>query len=146
MNTGNSPTREKDSLLSQVVIDQSLVKPTLVSFNPSESALSKKSTFNVVIGNREWMSRNAIELGLDVDAKMKEQEEFGQTVVLCVINGVPVCAIAVADTVKPEAHLTVYTLKKKGLNVVLLTGDNRKTAAAIARQVFVVVIIFMFQR
>jgi Cu+-exporting ATPase len=50
------------------------------------------------------------------------------------VEGRVLAILGIADTVKPEANLTVFTLKKAGLDVILLTGDNKKTAAAIARQ------------
>ena len=91
-------------------------------------------SYSVLVGNREWMARNAVVVKDEVEAKLSREEELGRTAVIMVVEGRVLAVLGIADTVKPEANLTVFTLKKAGLDVILLTGDNRKTAAAIARQ------------
>lgn len=92
-------------------------------------------TYEVLIGNREWMKRNFLEINSKISEKMEEYEQDGNTCFLCAIDGHIVSMIVIADMVKEEANLVIYTLKKMGLDVVLLTGDNRKTAASIAKKV-----------
>ncbi|KAM6413536.1 copper-transporting ATPase 1 [Rhynochetos jubatus] len=91
--------------------------------------------YSVLIGNREWMNRNGLLVKNEVDKAMTEHERRGRTAVLAAVDGVLCGLIAIADTVKPEAELAVHTLKSMGLEVVLMTGDNSKTARSIASQV-----------
>ncbi|XP_048196553.1 copper-transporting ATPase 2-like [Perognathus longimembris pacificus] len=92
-------------------------------------------TFSVLIGNREWMRRNGLTISSDISDAMMGHEMKGQTAILVAIDGVLCGMIAIADAVKSEAALAVHTLKSMGVDVVLITGDNRKTARAIATQV-----------
>uniref|UniRef100_A0A8C7RJD6 P-type Cu(+) transporter n=1 Tax=Oncorhynchus mykiss TaxID=8022 RepID=A0A8C7RJD6_ONCMY len=97
--------------------------------------LVQTASYVVLIGNREWMRRNGLQIRPDVDETMNEHERRGRTAVLVAVDSLLCAMIAIADTVKPEAELAVYTLQAMGLEVILMTGDNSKTARAIAAQV-----------
>lgn len=99
-----------------------------------EIVASSDIGYNVLVGNREWMVRNAVEITDLVESKLTREEEAGRTAVMVAVDGRVMLVMGIADTVKSEASLTVYSLKKAGLEVILLTGDNKKTAGAIARQ------------
>uniref|UniRef100_A0A671T7T4 Copper-transporting ATPase 2 n=1 Tax=Sinocyclocheilus anshuiensis TaxID=1608454 RepID=A0A671T7T4_9TELE len=92
-------------------------------------------SYSVLIGNRQWMMRNGLEVTADVDDAMSSHETKGQTAILVAIDSVPCAMLAVADTVKEESALAVHTLSSMGIEVFMITGDNRRTARAIATQV-----------
>uniref|UniRef100_A0A8B9BL10 Copper-transporting ATPase 2 n=1 Tax=Anser brachyrhynchus TaxID=132585 RepID=A0A8B9BL10_9AVES len=106
-----------------------------VANRSGDSSPSASHVYSVLIGNREWMRRNGLHIANDVNDAMTDHETKGQTAVLVAIDGTLCGMIAIADTVKQEAALAVHTLKNMGIDVVLITGDNRKTAKAIATQV-----------
>uniref|UniRef100_A0A8C4VT53 Copper-transporting ATPase 2 n=1 Tax=Gopherus evgoodei TaxID=1825980 RepID=A0A8C4VT53_9SAUR len=100
-----------------------------------EPSATTPLTYSVLIGNREWMRRNGLLISSDVNDAMTGHEMKGQTAILVAIDGALYGMIVIADTVKQEAALAVHTLQNMGIDVVLITGDNRKTAKAIATQV-----------
>ncbi|XP_040513801.1 copper-transporting ATPase 2 isoform X9 [Gallus gallus] len=106
----------------------------LITLSESNGS-SSSHIYSVLIGNREWMRRNGLHIANDVNDAMTDHETKGQTAILVAIDGALCGMIAIADTVKQEAALAVHTLKNMGIDVVLITGDNRKTAKAIATQV-----------
>jgi Cu+-exporting ATPase len=89
---------------------------------------------SVLAGNAALMARHGIALdGLAARADVLAAE--GKTPMLAAVDGRPAGLIGVADTLKPNSAGVVSALRKMGLRVIMLTGDNRRTADAIARQV-----------
>ena len=84
-------------------------------------------------GNLKLMEQN----GIDFSSLQKDGERFsedGKTPLYFAQNKKPLGIIAVADTVKPTSRQAIEEFKKMGIDVVMLTGDNRRTAEAIRRQ------------
>ena len=88
----------------------------------------------VLLGNRALMTDKGISPA-ESDDMVTSLSEAGKTAMFVAIDGQFAGIIAVADKVKPEAAGAVDDLKKMGLRVVMMTGDNRRTAMAVARQV-----------
>lgn len=88
----------------------------------------------VLAGTRKLMKKHSINL-LDVEARMEKFEGDGKTAMLIAIDNNLAGIIAVADTVKETSKEAIARMQKLGLDVIMLTGDNQRTAEAIARQV-----------
>jgi len=86
----------------------------------------------VLFGNRRLMEKEGINLKSEA-GRMDELEKQGKTVMILAINKKAEGLIAVADTIKENAKEGVANLSKMGIEVVMITGDNKKTAEAIAK-------------
>ncbi|WP_414694993.1 copper-transporting P-type ATPase [Phenylobacterium sp.] len=99
---------------------------------PGKGAHGTVEGRRIAIGDKRFLSELGVEIGAlaeDADAARRD----GATVVYVAVAGRPAGAIAIADPVKPEAAAVLAALRGEGLRIVMLTGDNRTTAEAIAR-------------
>ena len=88
----------------------------------------------VQIGTQRWLT----ELGINTVSLQQYKDDWeaaGKTVILIAVDGELQGVMGIADALKPSSTAVVKALQKLGLEVVMLTGDNRKTADAIAGQV-----------
>ncbi|MFQ5836839.1 MAG: heavy metal translocating P-type ATPase [Candidatus Bathyarchaeia archaeon] len=88
----------------------------------------------ILSGSRSLVKEKGVYFSLQIDEQMKKLESQGKTTTLVAENGEIKGIIAMADTVKEHAAETVRKLKEMGLKVVMISGDNEKTAQAIAGQ------------
>ncbi|WP_413376449.1 heavy metal translocating P-type ATPase [Alkalihalobacillus sp. 1P02AB] len=88
----------------------------------------------ILIGTRRFFDREGIDRE-KAELKLIELEEQGKSAILLACNRRLIGLLAVADIIKPGSKGAINRLRKRGINVLMLTGDNEKTAKMIAKQV-----------
>ncbi len=88
----------------------------------------------ILLGNRRLMGKGNVRMSGEQEREVSKLESGGKTVMLLSVGGKLSGAIAVADTLKETSKEAVSTLRSMGKEVVMITGDNERTAKAIAGQ------------
>ncbi len=88
----------------------------------------------VLFGNARLMAKHNVDLG-SLSERARELATRAQTPMFLAVNGAAAGIVAVADPIKPDSKAAIARLHATGLRVVMITGDNRATAEAVAREV-----------
>ncbi len=107
-------------------------EPSFFDTIPGQGVVAKVDGKTVVLGNERLMKA----YGVDLSPASRIAERLrgeAKTVIYVAVAGTLAGVLAVADTPRPYARDVVAALRRRGLKVVMLTGDNRKTAEAVAR-------------
>jgi len=117
-----------------------LALPTVTDFQaiPGRGIEAKvsasHSTLPILIGNRKLMDERGISLA-ELEAISDKLAGEGKTPMYAALDGKAAGIVAVADVLKPSSKAAIERLHKMGIEVAMITGDNKKTANAIAKQV-----------
>jgi P-type Cu+ transporter len=111
----------------------SLIEPESFAAVAGKGIQAQITGHAILVGTRLLMDDAAIDISSHI-ASMELFEAEGKTAMLAAIDGKAIGVLAVADTVKEESYQAVEQLKKMGIDVVMLTGDNSRTAQAIAKK------------
>jgi Cu+-exporting ATPase len=101
---------------------------------PGHGVIAMVDSRRVILGNLKMMEREGIALG-DFEQKATALADDGKTPMYMAVDGKLAGVVAVADTVKEDSAEAIAVLQKMGIEVVMITGDNQRTAQAIARKV-----------
>jgi Cu+-exporting ATPase len=111
-----------------------LEDPTHFEAVPGQGILTRLGDRSVMVGKRAFLEAAGIDtVALETDVARLADD--GKTPVFVAIDGLMAGVIAIADPVKPDSSAAIAALRRLGLSVVMITGDNQRTADAIARRV-----------
>ncbi|HUX99352.1 MAG TPA: heavy metal translocating P-type ATPase [Candidatus Deferrimicrobium sp.] len=100
---------------------------------PGNGIVAKIDTQLVYLGNQKLMDTHNIPVE-KYNAKINDLQVMGKTITYLAVNGQIEALLGIADAIKPSSLSAIKALQEKGLEVIMLTGDNTKTAHAIASQ------------
>ena len=110
------------------------VAPEEFTAIPGKGIYARLENRTILIGTRRLLQDYQVDIR-SMQGVLDKMELSGKTVVLMAVDGQAAAALGVADTVKEHSREAIQELKNSGLEVWMITGDNRPTAEAIARQV-----------
>lgn len=140
LNLAASLERNSEHPLAEAVVQYAQSQGVQLTDSQDFEAIAGSGVKGVVshqlvqIGTHRWMRELEIETDT-LKTAWERLEYLGRTVIWIAINGKIEAIMGIADAVKPSSANTIATLQKMGLEVVMLTGDNQRTAQVIAREV-----------
>lgn len=111
-----------------------LVEPAGFKAEAGHGVQAEVEGRSVMVGNKRMFEARGIQLG-SLESEVSRLQSEAKTAMLVAIDNVAAGIIAVADTIKDSSKDAIADLHKMGLQVAMITGDNQKTAEAIAKQV-----------
>jgi Cu2+-exporting ATPase len=131
--------RDSEHPLAEAIVrraeQEGVARPQAIDFEnaPGYGAGATVDGHRVAVGNARLMERERISLD-GLAGKRDEMSTEGRTVVVVAVDGRAAAVIAISDAPRPTAKAAVEALQRQGVEVVMLTGDNRATAERIARE------------
>ncbi|WP_019636588.1 heavy metal translocating P-type ATPase [Paenibacillus fonticola] len=117
--------------------DRGIDIPAAASFEaiPGYGIHAEVEGRDIIIGTRRLMAKHGVQIAANADTRMSALEQAGKTAMIAAIDGKYAGVVAVADTIKETSQAAISRLKAMGIQVIMITGDNERTARAIAGQV-----------
>ncbi len=135
-----SAEKRSEHPLAEAIVRQaaelsvSLVDPDAFFAAPGKGVSAEVQGKQILVGTQQFMKENAIPVDI-LRAAADTLEKEGKTVIYAVCDGAAAGIIAIADTVKEDAPEAIKELRSMGIAVYMATGDNSRTARAVAAKV-----------
>ena len=135
---GKQPSHPLDTAVQReaeaISVQKSAIKDFKVQPGYGLEGRIANSDHLVLLGNERLMEVHKINLDLKVRKEMERLQDEGKTAMLLALGSNIIGAIAVADTARENSEKTIGELKRIGIETIIITGDNERTAEAIAKQ------------